>query len=460
MATARLLPRPPRRRVDHDGRHHGPRRGRRPSRRARGRHRRASTARCPTTWRRRDARRAPPGRDRALGRRSSASPASSGSATSDSGMRAGRRTTTPARSSRPTSTRPPSGWPRSCATRAPTSLTIYDWHGNYGHPDHIRVHRVGHRAAELAGTPHVYEATMNRDAVRRMIDGPAGVGGLRPRRRLRRAEHRRRQPARHARGRAHDGGRRHRLHRRRSATSIEAHPARSPTRRSSSRCRPRSSPSPSARSGSSTRARRPASTRHWLAGLDTCAGRMPRLILVRHGRAAHGLGGAAIPVSTTSAGPRPQALADALAPRCRLDPIVTSPLARCRQTAAPLAARWGIEPRGRAGRGRAARRRRASPPPTARRGCATSIGGDLDRARAAVPRVPSHRRARRRWRPSRSTRSCSATSSPSTRRSGLRSATTAWSSCTSTTPAARSLDVDGGRFTLVEGGHEADTLIR
>ena len=32
-------------------------------------------------------------------------------------------------------------------------LTVYDWHGNYGHPDHIKVHTVGHRAAELAGTP-------------------------------------------------------------------------------------------------------------------------------------------------------------------------------------------------------------------------------------------------------------------------------------------------------------------
>ena len=32
-------------------------------------------------------------------------------------------------------------------------LTVYDWHGNYGHPDHVKVHHVGHRAAELAGTP-------------------------------------------------------------------------------------------------------------------------------------------------------------------------------------------------------------------------------------------------------------------------------------------------------------------
>jgi LmbE family N-acetylglucosaminyl deacetylase len=48
-------------------------------------------------------------------------------------------------------------------------LTVYDWHGNYGHPDHIQVHRVGHRAGELADTPKVIEATMNRDAIRRMM---------------------------------------------------------------------------------------------------------------------------------------------------------------------------------------------------------------------------------------------------------------------------------------------------
>lgn len=48
-------------------------------------------------------------------------------------------------------------------------LTTYDWHGNYGHPDHIQVHRVGHRAAEMAGTPAVFEATMNRDLFVRMM---------------------------------------------------------------------------------------------------------------------------------------------------------------------------------------------------------------------------------------------------------------------------------------------------
>jgi len=42
-------------------------------------------------------------------------------------------------------------------------LTIYDKNGNYGHPDHIQVHVVGKRAAEIAGTKRVYEATVDRD---------------------------------------------------------------------------------------------------------------------------------------------------------------------------------------------------------------------------------------------------------------------------------------------------------
>jgi LmbE family N-acetylglucosaminyl deacetylase len=49
-------------------------------------------------------------------------------------------------------------------------LTVYDDHGLYGHPDHIQVHRVGHRAAELAGVRHVYEATINRDLVAASMD--------------------------------------------------------------------------------------------------------------------------------------------------------------------------------------------------------------------------------------------------------------------------------------------------
>jgi len=51
-------------------------------------------------------------------------------------------------------------------------LTIYDDHGGYGHPDHIQVHRVGRRAAEIAGTGRVFEATMNRDLV---LDGIASM---------------------------------------------------------------------------------------------------------------------------------------------------------------------------------------------------------------------------------------------------------------------------------------------
>jgi LmbE family N-acetylglucosaminyl deacetylase len=42
-------------------------------------------------------------------------------------------------------------------------LTIYDDHGVYGHPDHVQVHTVGVRAAELAGGVQVVESTMNRD---------------------------------------------------------------------------------------------------------------------------------------------------------------------------------------------------------------------------------------------------------------------------------------------------------
>ncbi len=56
------------------------------------------------------------------------------------------------------------------------ALTVYDDHGTYGHPDHIQVHRVGVRAGELAGTPHLYEATVNRDHVRRLSAGaPPGT---------------------------------------------------------------------------------------------------------------------------------------------------------------------------------------------------------------------------------------------------------------------------------------------
>lgn len=42
-------------------------------------------------------------------------------------------------------------------------LTVYDADGTYGHPDHIQVHRVGVRAAQMVGTPRVYESVIDRD---------------------------------------------------------------------------------------------------------------------------------------------------------------------------------------------------------------------------------------------------------------------------------------------------------
>jgi LmbE family N-acetylglucosaminyl deacetylase len=55
-------------------------------------------------------------------------------------------------------------------------LVAYDWHGNYGHPDHVKVHDVGYRAAELAGTPTVFEATVNRDEMRSFRDQAREAG--------------------------------------------------------------------------------------------------------------------------------------------------------------------------------------------------------------------------------------------------------------------------------------------
>lgn len=52
-------------------------------------------------------------------------------------------------------------------------VTCYDWHGGYGHPDHIQVHRVGHRAVEMATSDgcavRVLESTMNRTRIVQMM---------------------------------------------------------------------------------------------------------------------------------------------------------------------------------------------------------------------------------------------------------------------------------------------------
>jgi len=53
----------------------------------------------------------------------------------------------------------------------------YDWHGGYGHPDHVQVHRVLHRGADLAARrPRVLESTMNRDALRAMAQAASAAG--------------------------------------------------------------------------------------------------------------------------------------------------------------------------------------------------------------------------------------------------------------------------------------------
>ncbi|HLI42475.1 MAG TPA: PIG-L family deacetylase [Streptosporangiaceae bacterium] len=53
----------------------------------------------------------------------------------------------------------------------------YDPGGGYGHRDHVQVHRVGARAAELAGGVRVLEATLPREAVA-WLYWPAWLLGL------------------------------------------------------------------------------------------------------------------------------------------------------------------------------------------------------------------------------------------------------------------------------------------
>jgi LmbE family N-acetylglucosaminyl deacetylase len=57
-------------------------------------------------------------------------------------------------------------------------LVGYDWHGGYGHPDHVKVHHVAHRAAALARrTPRLLESTFNRTDLARQW-GEAKAAGL------------------------------------------------------------------------------------------------------------------------------------------------------------------------------------------------------------------------------------------------------------------------------------------
>ena len=49
-------------------------------------------------------------------------------------------------------------------------LVTYDADGGYGHPDHVQVHHVGIRAADLAATPGLYQVTINRELMVQLLD--------------------------------------------------------------------------------------------------------------------------------------------------------------------------------------------------------------------------------------------------------------------------------------------------
>jgi LmbE family N-acetylglucosaminyl deacetylase len=67
----------------------------------------------------------------------------------------------------------------------PDAIVAYDEGGIYGHPDHIAVHRVARRAAEAAGVPTLYEATVDREYlhfVETHLVVEAGLGRSQPER--------------------------------------------------------------------------------------------------------------------------------------------------------------------------------------------------------------------------------------------------------------------------------------
>jgi broad specificity phosphatase PhoE len=68
-----------------------------------------------------------------------------------------------------------------------------------------------------------------------------------------------------------------------------------------------------------------------------------RLVLIRHGRAAAGWDTHPDPELDDVGRAQASALAHDLAPEA-VRPILTSPMRRCRETAGPLAAAWGVEP--------------------------------------------------------------------------------------------------------------------
>ena len=73
------------------------------------------------------------------------------------------------------SRRPPSGSPTSCARRMPTCCSATTPTAATGTATTCAVHEVGARAAELAGTPRVLQATVPRDTIARAVDLAARV---------------------------------------------------------------------------------------------------------------------------------------------------------------------------------------------------------------------------------------------------------------------------------------------
>jgi LmbE family N-acetylglucosaminyl deacetylase len=56
-------------------------------------------------------------------------------------------------------------------------LVGYDWHGGYGHPDHVKVHHLVHAAVPLARrTPRLLESTFNRTDMWRMVEESRAAG--------------------------------------------------------------------------------------------------------------------------------------------------------------------------------------------------------------------------------------------------------------------------------------------
>ena len=56
-------------------------------------------------------------------------------------------------------------------------LVGYDWHGNYGHPDHVHVHKVARRTAQMTGIDDLFEVTLNRDFYADMFEWSKNNGG-------------------------------------------------------------------------------------------------------------------------------------------------------------------------------------------------------------------------------------------------------------------------------------------